>query len=76
MSKKPLTTGRPVQDRTPVPNLREMRKSRNVSVRKLAALVGASAGTVGDWESKRSNPSDEMVETLAKVLKCKSEDLR
>lgn len=48
--------------------LRQLRKERNYSFRKLAQKTGISHSFICDVEHGRSNPSIESLRTLAKAL--------
>jgi transcriptional regulator with XRE-family HTH domain len=58
--------------------LKEVRESRGWSRMDMAKKLGYSknAGAIGKWESGRVNPSDAVLQQLAKVLKVSVEDLR
>jgi len=56
-------------------SIRLMRKQYGYSQIELADKLGCSQALVALWESGRKQPSPEQLIRIAKVLKCKTEDL-
>jgi DNA-binding XRE family transcriptional regulator len=52
-----------------------MREHRGLSQAELARAVFVHKGTIARWETDESHPSNEMVEKLTKVLRCRARDL-
>jgi transcriptional regulator with XRE-family HTH domain len=56
--------------------IRELREQRDLSVRELAKQAKVSAPFLSDVELGRRHPSDEVLETIAKLLKTTLDDLK
>ncbi len=57
--------------------IRELREERDLSLREFAKkLGGLSAAFLSDIELSRRNPSDKVLEAMARVLRIAVEDLR
>lgn len=55
--------------------LYEFRTKRNMSIRRLAARAGLSAGTIWNIENCRTSPTLDELEVLAAALGCGMVDL-
>lgn len=52
-----------------------MRETRDLSQQQLADLVKVNKSRLGNWEIDISRPSDQVIERLAKVLRCRPHDI-
>ena len=56
-------------------NIRECRKSAGVSRSNLASALRVTQQAIAKWESGSAAPKWEMAPKIARVLKCKIDDL-
>lgn len=56
-------------------NIKNIRKSRGLTQAQLADRVGVVKATVSSWETGRTEPNMEMIESIASVLSCNKSDL-
>lgn len=55
--------------------IHEFRKENNMQQAELAELVGVRRETIGNLENGKYNPSLKLAMDIAKVFKCKVEDI-
>ena len=55
--------------------IRDKRKENNLTQRQLAVLMETDASTVSRWENLKQFPEFVTLFKLAKILKCKVDDL-
>lgn len=67
----PVTTAKSI-----VPSLAAIRVRKRMSQAELAAAVGITKMMISNYESGRNNPTSARIFELARVLKCKVDDLR
>ena len=56
--------------------LRIARKARKMTLDELAAASGVGASTIGNIETGRAKPSEEMLQRLAKALRMQIDEIR
>ncbi len=56
-------------------NLQEMRITNNLTQSEVAKCTGTTVTYISLLENGKKNPSDKMKEKLAKLYKCKIEDI-
>ena len=56
-------------------NLKEIRKSKGLTTRKLERLSGVSCGYISLIETEQRMPTIDIICKLAKALRCKPEEL-
>ena len=56
-------------------NIRRLREDAGLTQEKLGALIGTSAGVIGQWERGERNPKYDNVRRIAKALRVSEDDL-
>ncbi len=54
--------------------LRNVRKSKHISLRELSYRTGLGKSTISDFENGKSSPTIKQLETIAIALNCKMSD--
>jgi transcriptional regulator with XRE-family HTH domain len=55
--------------------IKKLRKKRGLTQKQLAEKLGVQQTTISMWETGANRPNVDMLKPLAKILKCKVEDL-
>lgn len=56
-------------------NLRQIRKSRKLTMKQLGEMVGVTESMIGQIETYRRNPSFELLLKLGEALNCSVDDI-
>ena len=56
-------------------NIRKIRKSKKISQKSIASLIGVTQAAVSQWESGKTTPTAQNLIDLARILDCTTDDI-